>query len=85
MLYVIKANNGTYFHNKGRIILFESKNQATRYLNEFIEYALLRLAQEGNPQKIMSAPIIIENNSNIMPVDFEIDKVECGTVYASDL
>ena len=85
MLYAIKTNDGAYFHNKGKIILFESKRQASLYLKEFTMYAVNRLAQEGNPHEAMTAPIIIQNNSNIMPIDFDIDEVECGTVYATDL
>lgn len=85
MLYVIKTNDGAYFHNKGKIILFESKNQATSYLKEFINYAVNRLVQEGNQRGAMTSPMIILNNSNIMPIDFDINEVECGTVYATDL
>ena len=86
MLYVIKHNSGEYFHNKGRIILYESPDQAMRFIQAFINYAMNRLAQEGkNQMELMTAPITIQNNSHIMEVDFDIDKVECGTVYATDL
>ena len=86
MLFVIKHSNGAYFHNKGRIILYESPEQATRFLKEFIEYAMNRLAQEGaDHMEIMTVPMTVQMNSQIMNVDFDIDEVECGTVYAIDL
>lgn len=86
MLYVIKHTDGTYFHNKGKIILYETPEQATRYLQEFIQYAVNRLHQEGvNHMELMTAPMVIQGHSRIMEIDFDVDKVECGTVYATDL
>lgn len=86
MLYVIKYSDGSYFHNKGRIILYESQQQAIRFLESFIQYSINRLAQEGvNGLEIMQVPMIVQNRSSIEAVDFDIDKVKCGTVYATDL
>lgn len=86
MLYIIKYINGTYFHNNGRIILYESPEQAMRFLEAFINYAMNRLVQEGaNQIEIMTVPMTVKNNSRIMEIDFDIDNVECGTVYAADL
>lgn len=86
MLFVIKHSNGTYFHNKGRIILYESPEQATRFLEEFINYAMNRLVREGaNQMEIMTVPMTVQMNSHIMNIDFNIDEVECGTVYATNL
>lgn len=86
MLFVIKHSNGTYFHNKGRIILYESPEQATRFLEEFINYAMNRLVREGaNQMEIMTVPMTVQMNSHIMNIDFDVDEVECGTVYATNL
>lgn len=86
MLYVIKHTDGTYFHNKGKIILYETPEQATRFLQEFIQYAISRLIQEGtNPMQAMSSSMIIQSHSRIMEIDFDMNTVECGTVYATDL
>lgn len=76
MLYVIKDSQGYYFHNQGRIILFETPDQANRYLQEFVQYAAAR----GG-----IFPLTVMSNSHIMPVDFDINNVECGTVYAADI
>ena len=87
MLYVIKHSSGEYFHNKGRIILYESPDQAMRFIQAFINYAINRLTQDENisQMELLTAPMTIQKNSHIMEVDFDIDKVECGTVYATDL
>ena len=86
MVYVIKHRDGTYFHNKGRILLYETPEQAMRYIEGFINYTMNRLAQEGaNQIEIMTAPMTIQSNSVIMEADFDIDNVECGTIYATDV
>lgn len=84
-MFVIKTREGYYFHNKGRIILYESENQAKRYIENFIQYAVDRVAQEIDPMEAISVPMTIISNSIIMPVDFDIDNVECGTVYLTDI
>lgn len=86
MIYIIKHRDGTYFHNKGKILLYETPEQATRYIEGFINYTMNRLAQEGaNQIEIMTAPMTIQSNSVIMEADFDIDNVECGTIYATDI
>ena len=85
MPFIIKHSDGRYFHNKGRIILFETDNQAVRFLQDFIVYAQQRLLQEGNQHEAMICPITIQSNSHIMPIDFRIEDAECGTVYVTDI
>ena len=85
MLYIIKWSNGLYFHNKGRIILFESINQAKEFINLFIQYSMNELKRQNRMQEAVSMPFTISSNSTIMDIDFDIDKVECGTVFASEL
>lgn len=84
-MLVIIHQSGLYFHNKGRIILFESQQEAQYFLELFSQYSMQMLAQEGNPMKIMRVPIILQNECRIIPVDFDIEKVECGTVLANEL
>lgn len=86
MLYVIKHADGTYFHNKGKIILYETPNQAARFLEEFTQYAMNNLAQQGcNPMGAMPYLMMFQAQCRIMNIDFDINDVECGTVYATDL
>lgn len=85
MLYVIKHRDGTYFHKDGKIILYDSPEQATVYLQAFIPYAQNRLLQEGKHMEAMTSPMSIQNNIEFMEVDFDIDKIECGVIYMKDL
>lgn len=84
-MFTIQHMSGTYFHNKGRIILYESEQEATNYLNAFIQYAMNRLTQEGRVGEVMRVPIFASHECRIIPVTFDIEEVECGTVLAKDL
>lgn len=85
MLYVIKYSNGLYFHNKGRIILFKSIDEANDFLNLFIQFSINVFEKENNIPEAMKVPFTVTANSKITNIDFDIDKVECGTVFASEL
>lgn len=84
-MYVIKQRDGTYFHKDGKIILFENQNQINEFLNYFIQYSVNRLSREGRAHEAMSAPMKIMSDSIAMPVDFDINTVPCGVVWAGDL
>lgn len=84
MLFCIIRNNGVYYHNKGRIILFELEQEAQNFINLFIQYSTERLMHK-NPIEGMKASMVIVNESQIIPVNFDINKVECGVVYAREL
>ena len=85
MLFVIKRTNGAYYHNKGRIILFETEKEAENFINTFISYSIDRLMAENKPLESAQATIAIISQSQIIPVDFDIEHVECGTVYVREL
>ena len=51
----------------------------------YIQYATERLLKEGNHGAVMTVPMTIMGDSNIIPVSFNIDTVECGVVFASEL
>lgn len=84
-MFCIIRTNGSYYHNKGRIILFGSQKEADDFIKIFVSYSTERLMREGYPMEGMKAPMIIMSESQIMPVAFDINNVECGVVYASDL
>ena len=84
-MYVIKQKDGTYFHKDGKIILFESERQINEFLNYFTQYSVNRLAREGRRQEALTAPMKIMTGSIAMPVDFDIDTVPCGVIWASDM
>lgn len=85
MLLTIQRLNGAYYHNKGRIILFESQSEAEQFLNMFTQYSVQRLMSEGRGREAMSAPMRIMSESEITPATFDINSVRCGIVYASEL
>ena len=74
-----------YFHKNGKIILFETPEEANEFLNYFIRYAIQRLHNEGRVAEAMSAPMVITQQSRLTPVDFDINTVNCGVVYCKDL
>ena len=83
-MFCIIRKNGMYYHNKGRIILFEGSNDAKEFIELFIQYSVSMLIKRDHIEA-MNAPMIIMNDAKIIPVDFDIDKVECGVVFASEL
>lgn len=84
-MFVIMHNSGLYFHNKGRIILFESQQEAQYFLELFSQYSMQRLAQESNPMEAIQVPMILQRECKTIPVDFNINTIECGTILASEL
>jgi hypothetical protein len=83
-MYVIKMRDGTYFHTKGKIIIFETQSEINAFLNYFTQYSVNRLTREGRAEEAMTAPMQIMMGSVAMPVDFDINTVECGIVWARD-
>lgn len=82
-MFVIKYNN-IYFHNKKRIILFDSMNEVNMFMELFKEYAMYTLAQSGAGIEIMQVPMIL-SQCNVIEPDFDINKLKNGTVYAREL
>lgn len=84
-MYVIKQQDGSYFHTKGKIIIFETDREVNDFLNYFTQYSVSRLSREGRAQEAMTAPMRIMAGSIVMPVDFDIRTNEDKIVYARDL
>lgn len=83
-MFIIIHQSGLYFHNKGRIILFEYQEEAQNFMNMFVQYSIGQLMQDGRIHEVMQAQII-PTQCKISPVDFDMDKIECGTVLAREL
>lgn len=83
-MYVIMHSNNCYFHNKGRIILFETQDEIQYFLELFSRYSTQRLMQEGNPIGAMQASMSIRSGCQIVP-NFDTTKVTCGTVTMRQL
>lgn len=84
-MFVIKHKSRLYFHNKGRIILFESQQEANDFINMFVQYSTSMFMQEQRMAEAMQVPIVIMHECEIIPIDFDMDTVECGTVLAREL
>ena len=84
-IYTLRQRDGTYFHKGGKIIIFENENEINDFLNSFIQYSVDRLSREGRVTEAMTAPMRIMSESITSPVDFNIDAVPCGVIYASDM
>ena len=85
MLYIMKNADGYYFHCKGKIILFESVQQAQIYLQRFIQWGAQKHLENGDQGAAMTFPMIVQSQTKLMEIDFDPDTVPCGTVYATDL
>lgn len=83
-MYVIMHSNNCYFHNKGKIITFESQDEAQYYLELFSQYATQRLMQEGNPIAAMQSSMTIQSKCRIVP-NFDATTVTCGTITAREI
>lgn len=83
MLTIIHQS-GLYFHDKGRIILFESQEEAQNFISIFVQYSIGQLMKDGRIHEVMEAQII-PTQCKISKVDFDINKVQCGTVLAREL
>lgn len=84
-MFVIMHQSGLYYHNKGRIILFESQQEAQRFMEMFVNYSMSELGKEGRMAETMQVPIVVMHECRILPVDFDIHTVKCGTVFAREL
>lgn len=84
-MFVVMHSKRTYFQNKGRIILFESEQEASDFINMFLQYSVNELAQENRAAEAMQAPMLIMSTCKIVPVDFNIENVECGVVWMREL
>ena len=84
-MFTIMRPNREYFSKDGKIILFETPEEANEFLNCLIHYAIQRLQSEGRIGEAMSAPMVITQQSRLTPVNFDIHTVECGVVYCKDL
>lgn len=84
-MFIVQHNSGLYFHNKGRIILFESQEEVQYFMKLFEQYSMYQLAQSGDPMAMMQAPMVLRSECVIKPLDFDLNEIECGTVMAREL
>ena len=84
-MFAILRPNREYLHRDGKIILFESPEEANEFVNALIQYSIQRFQSEGRMMEAMSASMVIMREMNLVPVDFDIETVECGVIYCKDM
>ena len=84
-MFAILRPNREYLHRDGKIILFESPEEANEFINALIQYSVQRFQSEGRMMEAMSASMVIMREMNLVPVDFDIETVECGVIYCKDM
>ena len=83
MFIIQKIDDGYYFHDKGKIILFETFQEAEKCLQDFQQYCLQRLIEQKGPggifelHRVFSSLRIIETNFEETPL--------CGIVFFHEL
>lgn len=84
-MFVIKnIQTGYYFHNKGRIILFENLDDASAFLNHFVQYAIGRRIQETqDPSEIITVHNVM-SQTHILEKDF-VETPECGVILFREM
>ena len=84
-MLVLKLPNGYYFHKKGKIILFNSADEAQYMLNGLLQYSINRKMQEQqrDPFAIMEIQQTISQFA-LIEKDFQSEP-ECGTINFSEL
>ena len=83
-MYCFINPNREYLHKNGKIVLFETGEEANLFMNYFLQYAIQRLQSEGRGIEAMSAPMVL-SQFQLIPVSFDIETIECGVVFCKDL
>lgn len=78
MFIIQKLDDGYYIHHKGKIILFESPQEAEMFLQNFHQYSLQRLLQEKGAQGFFE----VENTfSKLQIIEKVFEEIPpCGVV-----
>ena len=83
MFVIQKQDDGYYFHNKGKIILFETPHEASNMLQGFYTYSMERMLQEQGPTGIFELQNLFRT-LKIKEQDFEEEPL-CGVILFKDL
>lgn len=83
MFVIQKRNDGYYFHDKGKIILFEDPNEANAFIQAFHQYCAARLISEQGPQGIFELHNSL-STLTIVETDF-VETPPCGVITFSEI
>lgn len=83
MFVIQKMDNGYYFHDKGKIILFEDPREANAFIQAFHQYCAARLVAERGPQGIFELHNTLATLT-IIEKDF-VETPPCGVITFSEI
>ena len=83
MFVIQKMDNRYYFHDKGKIILFEDPNEANVFIQAFHQYCMASLVAEWDPQAIFELENIFSAFA-IVEADF-VEIPPCGVITFSEI
>lgn len=83
MFVIQKMDNGYYFHENGKIILFEDPNEANAFIQAFHQYCAERLISEQGPEGIFKLHNLISALA-IIEADF-VKTPQCGVITFSEV
>lgn len=82
-MFCIKSfNKDYYFSHHGAVILFDDPYMASAFAKQFFQYAFAKATQNGDPAIIFDV-METNNNTQIIEVDFYLDKVK--TIHISEI
>ena len=82
-MFCIKSfNKNYYFSHDGAIILFDDPHMASAFTQQFFQYAYARALQSGDANIVFNV-METNNNTQIIEVDFYLDKVK--TIHISEI
>lgn len=83
MFVIQKIDNEYYFHENGKIILFEDPNEANAFIQAFHQYCAARLVAERGPQGIFELHNSL-STLTIVEEDF-VETPPCGVITFSEV
>ena len=83
MFAIQKKSNGYYFHDKGKIILFEDPHEANAFIQAFHQYCTARLVAERGPRGIFELHDTL-STLTIIEKDF-VETPQCGVITFSEI
>lgn len=83
MFVIQKMDNGYYFHDKGKIILFEDPNEANDFIQAFHQYCTARFVAERGPRGIFELHNTL-STLTIVEIDF-VETPPCGVITFSEV
>ena len=77
--------NNVFLHHKGKIILFNSKEEINFFMQKFAEYSMARKMQEGDPFAGIEITNVCSNYGVYEMRASDLETATCGTITYDEL